>query len=326
MRVLERLLLLVFLLSISSCYEIMDDYDDEYAKIAWVYCILDEDKVTQSLELKSLSRSGMNDFRPIEGADVSIMAKWTDFTAKPEPSTRQSKCSLHYSGNGIWECETSDMDPHFFRSYTELSLQVCLPSGDTICSCDSLLWFSHGSFNNQNPELPDMYHIQPIIEGPGDFSFRLNPHPEVWVWLDDKDDISTNREDLVDAFNKYKQWHYKYLRFVSNRPDHQETQIVSVGGYDSSETISFLVFDTIGVFSKQDGIPPGCINFLTTSVCYGRYLRDVAQLELVEDCGSDLIGIYNNSNVFSNIKGGIGIFGAAAHKRFNIGEWRWEVE
>lgn len=52
------------------------------------------------------------------------------------------------------------------------------------------------------------------------------------------------------------------------------------------------------------------------SLEYDRYLRELAQQELIENENADIAGIYSNTNVYTNISGGTGIFGFEITRTF----------
>ena len=69
----------------------------------------------------------------------------------------------------------------------------------------------------------------------------------------------------------------------------------------------------------------GYLQFLIVSTEYDKYLKDVAQAELLLE-STDIVGIYDNTNIYSNIQGGTGIFGAQIPQLLNwsCGVWIFE--
>ena len=67
----------------------------------------------------------------------------------------------------------------------------------------------------------------------------------------------------------------------------------------------------------------GLVHFMTVSDEYDHYLRDIVAYELVHKMSTDVIGIYSNTNHYTNVKGGTGIFGAAIETKQNwtCGVW-----
>ena len=67
----------------------------------------------------------------------------------------------------------------------------------------------------------------------------------------------------------------------------------------------------------------GLVHFMTVSDEYDHYLRDIVAYELTHKMSTDVIGIYSNTNHYTNVKGGTGIFGAAIEIKQNwtCGVW-----
>ncbi len=95
-----------------------------------------------------------------------------------------------------------------------------------------------------------------------------------------------------------------------------------------------FIIATIYVEHMKQGLPyeepPRLINgkvgkvvFKTVSAEYDRYLNDVIQYHLLHDVGTDIIAIYDNNNIYSNIDGGVGVFGSESETSFywTCGTW-----
>ena len=67
----------------------------------------------------------------------------------------------------------------------------------------------------------------------------------------------------------------------------------------------------------------GKVVFKRVSAEYDLYLKDVMQYHLLHDVGTDIIAIYDNTNIYSNIEGGVGIFGSESEVSFywTCGSW-----
>ena len=65
----------------------------------------------------------------------------------------------------------------------------------------------------------------------------------------------------------------------------------------------------------------GYLEFRTVSPEYDQYLKDVAQYDLLRE--TDVVSIYRNTNTYTNVQGGTGIFGAAITQTFywTCGQW-----
>lgn len=55
----------------------------------------------------------------------------------------------------------------------------------------------------------------------------------------------------------------------------------------------------------------GRMRFVAVSEEYDHYLQDVIQYEMLHVIGTDIVGVYDNTNIYTNIQGGTGIFGSA---------------
>ena len=99
--------------------------------------------------------------------------------------------------------------------------------------------------------------------------------------------------------------HNKYLR--TNMP---QTEREEWGGY------TFII---CGSFFEQNNPKPdeplgskGGILFVSTSEDYDRYLQESIYYQQLQE-SDDMSSIYVRDNIFSNIEGGVGIFGAKTH-------------
>ena len=163
-------------------------------------------------------------------------------------------------------------------------------------------------------------------------------------WYLEKE-LATDKEDLVDGFNRTgrsftqsqdpnalelfpnvagRPLHYQYLRL----PSRGTTDTLSISGdftgphYGVMELpLALLWASEVYILAKHRamGLPPeenllsyevGKVVFRRVSEEYDHYLKDVMQYHLLHDVGTDIIAIYDNTNIYSNIEGGVGIFGA----------------
>lgn len=176
-----------------------------------------------------------------------------------------------------------------------------------------------------------------------------------------EESLATDREEWVDSFNLTGQTftsssepmalsmypevagqplHNKFLRFPERR---QGDLLVTISGDFKGRHYACcgLVLNEIRLdqnwareWSRLKGIPyednilttgqAGYLQFLTVSPEYDKYLKDVAQFELLQE-STDIISIYRNTNIYSNIEGGIGIFGASIEQHFywSCGVWKF---
>lgn len=69
----------------------------------------------------------------------------------------------------------------------------------------------------------------------------------------------------------------------------------------------------------------GYLNFKVVSEEYDCYLKDMSEYELLREVSGGIIGIYANTNTYTNIKGGTGIFGAEVDSKlyWSCGVWQY---
>ena len=190
--------------------------------------------------------------------------------------------------------------------------------------------------------------------------YKLGWSKENMDWFVE-DKLSTNREDRADRFNltgeifsgggdspsgkAYPEvvgqpFHYRYLRFGGGPKE----DTLAIAGYFSGP--HFGVLGTVLSVAKGDQLFEKTVamaqgkeyeeNLLTTNLAgkvvfkivsdeYDCYLKDVAEYELIRNIGTDIVGIYANTNTYTNISGGTGIFGAEITNHFywTCGEWQF---
>lgn len=177
-----------------------------------------------------------------------------------------------------------------------------------------------------------------------------------------EEELATNREDLADGFNlsgaiftesenpdifaafpevEGKPLHIRCIRFPSLSG--QDTLCFSGNFKGRHSAIHESMFHDLMLFHRSErlldsliGIPHdvsecewvnenhvGRMRFIVVSPEYDRYLRSVEQYRLLHEVGTDIIGVYNNANIFTNIQGGTGIFGSAIESthQWSCGVW-----
>ena len=144
---------------------------------------------------------------------------------------------------------------------------------------------------------------------------------------------------------KGKPLHYRFLR-VPPHMEYQKKDTLAISGDFTGVHYGYCdwVMEGIGDLHKihmfedrMRGIPHdeeacrwlydnsgvGLVHFMTVSEEYDRYLQELVLHELLHDVGTDVIGIYSNTNHYTNVEGGTGIFGAAIDlkKNWTCGVW-----
>lgn len=180
------------------------------------------------------------------------------------------------------------------------------------------------------------------------------------IWLVEEK-LATNQDSRVDAFNNVgvsfqqsnlpetlssfpevvgKPLHFRYLRFPSGSLSQADTIAVSgdftgphygdarPGWVIQFEQAAKQVAKIMGNPFKENIFTTGragYLNFKFVSDEYDLYLKDVAEYELLNEIGTDMVGIYGNTNVYTNIQGGTGIFGAEVDNKlyWTCGVWKY---
>lgn len=167
-----------------------------------------------------------------------------------------------------------------------------------------------------------------------------------------EDELTASLDGRVDPFNRtgttYKghtllpgkeaypellgrPMHHRYLRFTPSPERDTVTISGDFSGYHygcSGLQMQEIYYDHFWklYYKILDGEPfaydiitsghGGYLVFKTVSPDYDRYLKEVAEYELLHDVSTDIIGIYQNTNTYTNINGGVGIFGAEVIHRY----------
>ncbi|MBR5100752.1 MAG: DUF4249 family protein [Bacteroidales bacterium] len=173
--------------------------------------------------------------------------------------------------------------------------------------------------------------------------------------------LATNQESCTDAFNNTgeaftqsgmqealssfpevvgKPLHFRYLRFPPGSLSSSDTIAVS-GDFsgphygDARPGIVVRFEQTEKQVDELMGKPfkdnifttghAGYVNFKFVSDEYDHYLKEVAEYELLHDISTDIVGIYSNTNIYTNIQGGTGIFGAEVDNKlyWSCGVWSY---
>lgn len=203
------------------------------------------------------------------------------------------------------------------------------------------------------------YKPGPYAVGFSMWCYKVGWSEERQCWFIE-DYLATNLDDRADGFNSTgepftgsatpealalfpevagKPLHYRYLRFPDGSISAGDTIAIS-GDFsgphygDARPVTAISEQMTLKTFYNAMGLPydnifttghAGYVDFKMVSDEYDLYLKDVAQMELLREVGSDIIGIYADTNHYSNIHGGTGIFGAEVDNKlyWSCGVWRY---
>ena len=99
-----------------------------------------------------------------------------------------------------------------------------------------------------------------------------------------------------------KSIHRRFLRLQKN--DNAEEKVFVISGNFQGPYYSFL-----GGQQREQSETEGYVESISVTDDYDRYLRDAIAYQLKQE-SSDLSSIYQRENIYTNINGGVGIFGA----------------
>lgn len=126
-------------------------------------------------------------------------------------------------------------------------------------------------------------------------------------------------EGLVAISGDFKGPHYGALGSVLSRAIADQYYEWVKSQLDDTPYGDNILLDKSGLDRQA-----GYLEFWTVSPEYDKYLKDVAQFEMLQE-STDLVGIYHNTNIYTNIEGGTGIFGANIAQTFywSCGVWKF---
>lgn len=291
-----------------GCYQPIELTPVGETDVPWVHCVLNSDDSIQQLRLYSLSSSnrkpvGIND------ADISLYVTQNG-------SDLSLDIPFRNTGDGIWQFDAGETDFNIFKHGTDVSLRIRLSDGRDITSeAVSIGTLTRPSLVPSETQIPRFS----IFESPAIWVYRLHGS-EVSDGLKIEEQIATDREDLTDAFNRESEiWHRRYLRFLDGRVNRYA---YSADIHSNTINPSFIQ-DTISLFGRNELEDSRFIVFKYVTRGYDLYLKDVAQYELLHSVSTDIIGVYDNKNCYSNIIGGVGIFGAETISAYDIQDKTW---
>lgn len=305
-------LILLCWVGVTGCYQPIDMTPAEKPELPWVYCILNPDDSVQQLRLCYLSPTGQHVFTGIDDASVSLLAEWG------VAETKQSQeISFINTGNGIWRFKTTEANARVFTYGTFLYLHIVLSNGVTLVSSDEVYTIRNRPRIIETPNDNNASPFFEIYSSPAIWTYFIDPSTDTYS-LGIADDIKTDREDLVDAFNKLDgEWHYRFLRIIDGRgPRTEQGQPHSSGG-------PIIHMDTLSFYGKKEKVHHQYVVFHYVTRGYDQYLKAVAQYELLRGVSTDIIGVYDNKNVYSNIEGGAGIFGVETVSTYDLQNEEW---
>ena len=250
------------------------------------------------------------------------------------------------SGNGNWTLGYEPVPGHTYRLEVSVLGYEPVTSEQTVPEIDVKAYL-FGAFQDSGQYQYD-YHSYPLIV------YEMESLPEyTWIYAMSWDERSGKRRiadnlctdyPYVDNFNltgelynppvdTVYQWglefhyalywplngtnmHRKYLRIPHPEQVKRRWLVLSgdmEGEFPYEYTIApyKLINDGL-VENPKDG--QGYVVFVAVSEDYDTYLTDAIRLQLLQE-SSDMSSLYLRENVYSNIRGGLGIFGAKTERK-----------
>lgn len=323
----------VFFISVLTVYSLTSctrqaDLDTGESSIV-VNCILRFPSQTQELSLSYSVPNGQKEGIPIDDADITLF----DNTDNSLAATFTSL------GEGRWQAPISICPGHEYKLTVNVDENYRITATTTVPESKTMsympygkLW-EHASSNSRAGWLGSTNYDLSVFKTP------------IWMYIWNYDTVNkrhviadniTTSNPCADGFNKtgvqlplVKEWewhafdvlrilHRKYLRIVHKEGivNMRGTYIAGdfSGPFYSALTESELPTrqNPIINYTGPNTIPDeekGCVVLLSVSNEYDKYLKDIITRKRKE-AGDDFTILYDNTPLYSNINGGIGIFGA----------------
>jgi len=310
------------ILCLVSCVRDIDLTVDEEPLVV-VECVLDDGPVqTMKLTYTKAKKEKIN--HPVENAECFLIDK----------SDNDLSMSFYYSGEGEWNINYSAIYGHDYR------LEIRIPGLDLIYAEDRM---------PEKIEVESIHYIQPWAASHTSIEeeyplfqgslYRINSLGDfVWIcgmnYIEDKDtyeiadNICTDFPD-VDSFNLNGNIHeningvYPVLYGAS-----MHNRFLRIQKEKAKEKRLFCICgdfkgDYMGINTKYsclvnyNYVPEhtGHLLFRSVSSNYDKYLFEAVMFQQYQEQSDELSNIYLYKNRFSNINGGIGIFGSCSSQK-----------
>lgn len=339
---LFHLFLTLFLIAFQSCTMEVNLDSMEERQIA-VECVLNNGP-EQTLHLCFAKGSSENSIKYISEADAVLTDLTDNITAG----------NFSHASDGIWTLGYSAIPGHSYRLDINISGHAPIYSEQHMPSVDIIAVYYIPMFGDG-----DLYEYRSCPH----IVYQLNSLPEyTWIYAlryDENIGARVIAEEIctdfpyVDNFNLTGETyspeivlqdlygipqymtlapeligtslHNKYLRICKNDVLDKNWLILS-GNFSGDFPIKFIE-NKWGLLENQGKVSTleekqGCVVFAGVSADYDRYLREAIYFQQLQE-SSDFSSIYIRDNIFTNIHGGIGIFGAKAEEKL---VWSDELE
>ena len=248
-----------------------------------------------------------------EGQSIGLFQRgedgvWTlDYAAVPEHNYR---LEINVPGYElIWAEQTMpalseiSCNSHIYHSYDDYSTYVKYPNlCGTVFYASSLpnyTWIYGMNYNEETKSFEIADEICTDYEYVGNFNLT----GEVYTPETSDTDYS-GFECYAELYPPLagKSIHRRFLRLQKN--DNAEEKVFVISGNFQGPYYSFL-----GGQQREQSETEGYVESISVTDDYDRYLRDAIAYQLKQE-SSDLSSIYQRENIYTNINGGVGIFGA----------------
>lgn len=325
----------VFFISVLTVYSLTSctrqaDLDTGESSIV-VNCILRFPSQTQELSLSYSVPNGQKESIPIDEADVTLF----DNTDNSLAATFTSL------GEGRWQAPISICPEHEYKLTVNVDENYRITATTTVPESKTMSYMPYGKLTWTRHIASD-HIIRSLCSTDYDLSVFNTP---VWMYIWNYDTINkthviadniTTTNSYADGFNKIgvqfplvKEWekrafnflsilHSKYLRIEPREEVNNALSTYIAGDFSepfySALTSSELptLENPITNYTGPNTIPDeekGCVVLLSVSNEYDKYLKDIITRKQKE-AGDDFTILYDNTPLYSNINGGVGIFGA----------------
>ena len=310
---------------------------DAGERVVIVECILSCDSI-QTLKLfLSHAKDGNDKSEPITEADVTLFDETKNETAG----------TFHYAGGKDWTLNYAAEPEHTYRlaidvkSHDHISAQQTMPKQVKL-ACH-IAWGSTAGDYKQYHKYGEDFH------GTG---FGINSVPaKTWIYAicyDEKTGETHVADEIcsdfpyLDNFNLTGETYVppivelealvglyplKVCSYLTGAPLYKQYMRTNADLVDpkESEHQVFIVSGSFYYYDNPNRAQPlgskGGVYFTTVSDDYDRYLLEAIHYQQQQE-SNDLTTIYKHDNIFSNIKGGVGIFGAKTEYR---SDWVMDV-
>lgn len=319
-------LVIAVLLSFSACSR-PADFGTKEQSVA-VNCVLSYPSSTQTLTLSYTIPNGKGNAVAIDEAEVSLYDQTTGALAG----------IFMPMGAGLWQASISVTPGHQYRLDIDVKNEKYISAVTVVPESKEMAFLPNGVVT-WTPYIESSTIHKALCSTKYDLSAFDNP---VWLYIWNYDPV-TNMHVVadriassghVDEFNKSggavildAEWkkrvfewggayHSEYLRF-----EPRKNSSVFIAGdvsapfftaLDESSSSLPTVDDPVILYATPAVMPMDQVGFvvlISVSEDYDKYLKDVITRKMKEDSG-DIAILYDREQVYTNINGGVGVFGA----------------